>query len=43
MWTTLMGNNMHKLVLNIPVVLVYLIHEINEFMHKQGEHVTLFD
>ena len=25
------------------MVLAYLIHEINEFMHKQGGHVALLD
>ena len=41
MRTTVVGNKMHELVLNIPMVLAYLIHEINESMHKQGEHVAL--
>ena len=38
-----MGNNMHYLVLDTPMVLVYIIHEINESMHKQGGHVALLD
>ena len=33
---------MHQLVLGIPMVLAYLIHEINESMYK-GEHVALLD
>ena len=43
MRTTLVVNNMQLLVLNIPMVLAYLIHERNESMPKQGRHVTLLD
>ena len=41
--TTIAGNNIRWLVLDILMVLAYLIQEINEFMHKQGGHVALLD
>ena len=34
---------MHELVLDILVVLAYLIHEINESMHKQGGNAAFLD
>ena len=39
----LVGNNMHWLALDIPMVLGYPTHEINESMHKQGGDVALLD
>ena len=43
MTATIVGDNIHFLVLDIPTVLAYLIHEINESMYKQGVHVALVD
>ena len=41
--TELVGNNMHYFILDIPIVLTYLIHDMNESMHKQGQNVALID
>ena len=45
MTATIVGNNMHFLVLDIltVTVLAYLIHKINESINKQGVHFALVD
>ena len=41
--TKLVTNNMLYLVLDNPIVLAYLIHEMNESIHKQSGHVASLD
>ena len=38
-----MDNNMHSLVFDIPMVLAYLIHEMNESMKEQDRRVAWLD